>query len=483
MALGVTPKEIIESGKYPLLKKNKTWNRILLDEVATVQNGYAFESEKFNKKSGTPLIRIRDVGKSNTKDYYKGEYDKDYLVHHGDILIGMDGDFRCAIWNGPEALLNQRVCRVQIKSDNYSKKFLYYLLQPYLDAIHAETSSVTVKHLSSKTIKNIPLPHPPLEVQHRIVEKIEELFSDLDNGIQNLKKAKQQLETYKQSVLKAAFEGKLTKQWREQQEDLPTPEKLKAQIEEERKRYREQQLEEWRQEVKAWEEAGEPGKKPRKPMKGRTFDALDEELEDLPELPKEWDWIRISDTVSRVEYGTSQKSEDTGKVPVLRMGNMQDGKFVWDDLVYSSDPEEIQKYLLEPGDVLFNSPELVGKTALYKGKRKAIFAGYLIRLNQIDTIIDARYLTYYLNSYEAQNYGNKVKTDGVNQSNINGTKLSGYPLPYASLQEQKKIADLIDSRLSIVEQTRKIIQRELQKAKALRQSILKMAFSGKLMEV
>src|SRR5699024_157686 len=138
-----------------------------------------------------------------------------------------------------------------------------------------------------------------------------------------------------------------------------------------------------------------------------------------------------------------------------------------------------------PGDVLFNrtnSPELVGKTALYKGSQKAIFAGYLIRLNQIEAIVEARYLNYYLNSYEAQNYGNKVKTDGVNQSNINGTKLSGYPFPYTSLKEQKKISNELDSRLSIVDQNKKTIKQELQKAEALRQSILKKAFEGRLVE-
>src|SRR5699024_6625723 len=97
-----------------------------------------------------------------------------------------------------------------------------------------------------------------------------------------------------------------------QQDDLPTPEELKQHIDKEQKRYRQQQLEEWEQEVEEWKEEGEPGKKPRKPMKGRTFDPLDEELECLPELPSNWNWIRISDTVSRVEYGTSQKSEDSG---------------------------------------------------------------------------------------------------------------------------------------------------------------------------
>jgi type I restriction enzyme S subunit len=214
MALGLTPKEIIDSGRHPLLESSDKWERIELEEIADVQNGYAFKSEYFNHETGIQLIRIRDVGKSKTEELYSGDYDRDYLVNKDDILIGMDGDFRVAYWTGRPGLLNQRVCRIRNVDDSYSRKFLYYLLQPYLDAIHAETSAVTVKHLSSRTIQSIPLPNPPLPTQNRIVEKIEELFSELDNGVENLKKAQKQLKTYRQAVLKDAFEGKLTKEWR-----------------------------------------------------------------------------------------------------------------------------------------------------------------------------------------------------------------------------------------------------------------------------
>ncbi|SMO72503.1 restriction endonuclease subunit S [Fodinibius sediminis] len=463
-------------------EKIKGWEKYTLGEVAEYLNGRAFKPEEWENK-GLPIIRIQNLNDPEASYNYSTKDFKDrYLVQSGDLLFAWSASLDAYIWKGGNAWLNQHIFKV-VPRDFIDNRFLFHYLKRIIRDLYAKSHGSGMVHVTKKKFENTEILVPPLKLQHRIVEKIEELFSDLDNGIQNLKKVKQQLETYKQSVLKAAFEGKFTKQWREQQEDLPTPEELKRHIEKEQEEYRQKQLKEWEQEVDEWEEQGEPGKKPRKPMKGRTFDPLDEELDSLPKLPNNWEWIRISDTVSRVEYGTSQKSEDSGDMPVLRMGNMQDGKFVWDDLVYSNDPEEIEKYLLQPGDVLFNrtnSPELVGKTALYKGKKKAIFAGYLIRLNQINTIIDARYLTYYLNSYEAQNYGNKVKTDGVNQSNINGTKLSGYPLPFTCLQEQKKVADMIDSRLSIVDQTEKTIEQELQKAKALRQSILKKAFEGKL---
>ena len=184
-----------------------------------------------------------------------------------------------------------------------------------------------------------------------------------------------------------------------------------------------------------------------------------------------------------VEYGTSAKSSEHGTHPVLRMGNIQNARFDWSDLVYTSDPDEVEKYLLKEDDVLFNrtnSPELVGKTAIYRLERPAIFAGYLIRINQIKTIVNSHYLNLFLNSPIAKNHGNRVKTDGVNQSNINGEKLSNYSFPFCSLAEQDEIVSQLDEKLSLVDDLEQEISENLARAEALRQSILKKAFAGQL---
>lgn len=193
--------------------------------------------------------------------------------------------------------------------------------------------------------------------------------------------------------------------------------------------------------------------------------------------------IKLGELCNGVEYGSSSKSVDNGIIPVLRMGNIQGGRFDWCDLVYTNDKQEIEKYLLNKDDVLFNrtnSPEWVGKTAIYKGERPAIFAGYLIRINYKKDKINPQYLNYYLNSQEAKNYGSKVKSFGVNQSNINGTKLKSYPFPYTSKEEQSQIVQEIETRLSICDKLEETIATSLQQAESLRQSILKKAFEGKL---
>ena len=165
------------------------------------------------------------------------------------------------------------------------------------------------------------------------------------------------------------------------------------------------------------------------------------------------------------------------------MGNIQNAKFEWSDLVYTSDDDEIAKYLLHNGDVLFNrtnSPELVGKTAIYRGERPAIFAGYLIRVNHIRAVSASQYVNLFLNSLVAREYGNSVKTDGVNQSNINGNKLQNYPFPYCFIEEQSEIISILEKTLSFLDETESVIITEFQKANALRQSILKQAFLGQL---
>ncbi|MCI2283027.1 hypothetical protein L3081_05970 [Colwellia sp. MSW7] len=123
----------------------------------------------------------------------------------------------------------------------------------------------------------------------------------------------------------------------------------------------------------------------------------------------QWPNVKLKDVGKGFNYGSSAKSKPEGEVPVLRMGNLQGGRLDWDKLVYTSDEAEIEKYLLETGDVLFNrtnSPELVGKTSIYRGEQKAIYAGYLIRVKGSDRL-NTEYLNIQLNSPHARDYCGK----------------------------------------------------------------------------
>lgn len=326
---------------------------------------------------------------------------------------------------------------------------------------------------------------PPPAEQHRIVAKIEELFSELDKGVESLTTAREQLKAYRQSVLKNAFEGKLTADWRAENADkLDSSEALLARIKKEREDHYNQAFNNWQAAFAKWRADSESGQKPAKPRPLKDYPPEFHDLRiTLPEIPNGWAWAHLGWCSRGPEYGTAAKSSETGAVPVVRMGNLQNGRIEWDDLVYTSDEHEIAQYSMRPGDVLFNrtnSPELVGKTSIYKGERPALFAGYLVRVNQIETIALGKYLTYFLGSPIAREHGNTVKTDGVNQSNINGTKLQEYPCPFCSVAEQAEIIQILDSKLEAADVMEAEIEAGLARANALRQSILRRAFSGQL---
>jgi len=180
----------------------------------------------------------------------------------------------------------------------------------------------------------------------------------------------------------------------------------------------------------------------------------------------------LGNTCHSTEYGSSAKSEAKGLVPVIRMGNIQNGRILLNDLVYSNNQNEIEKYSLQYNDVLFNrtnSPELVGKTGIYKSEEPAIFAGYLIRINYKKDIILPVYLNYVLNSETIRNYGFSIMSKSINQANINGTILKTYKIPLPSLPEQQKIVAQIEE----IEIKIAALEKEIAEIPKLKSDILK----------
>ena len=173
MTLRVHPDEIVFANPNGVLAIHPTWGRVRLGQVADVLNGFPFPSSSFSPAGEIPLIRIRDVGQSGTVTWYSGAYNDAYMVEPGSLIIGMDGDFRVDRWHGPRALLNQRVCKLTVRNASlYSESFLRWVLPGYLDAVHRETSSVTVKHLSSETIKELPIPLPPAQNRSGLLQPL-----------------------------------------------------------------------------------------------------------------------------------------------------------------------------------------------------------------------------------------------------------------------------------------------------------------------
>ncbi|MBD5163198.1 MAG: hypothetical protein HDT09_00670 [Bacteroidales bacterium] len=177
--------------------------------VSRILAGFPFDSDKFTTDEGyMPLIRIRDINSATTEMNYSGSYIEDYVIKRGDVLIGMDGDFNISQWGGEDALLNQRVCKVEDGKELLAK-FAYYLLPRPLQLINDICYATTVKHLSTYDVLGTFLPVPPIEEQKAIAEYLDKKCSKIGSALATAKRQVELFREYKQSVITEAVTGKI----------------------------------------------------------------------------------------------------------------------------------------------------------------------------------------------------------------------------------------------------------------------------------
>ena len=164
-----------------------------LIDICDIQYGYAFDSACFTEdNSYLPLVRIRDVKRGFSETFYSGEYPEEYVIHKGDLIVGMDGEFNIARWKSIDALLNQRVCKLKAK-EGTNEEYLRFALVKALKTIEDKTAFVTVKHLSAKELNKLELDMPGIEEQNvraesmakleKVISHRKEELSALDNLI------------------------------------------------------------------------------------------------------------------------------------------------------------------------------------------------------------------------------------------------------------------------------------------------------------
>ncbi len=478
MALTESVDEIVENSNNPLLGKHESWERVRLGEIADIQNGFAFKSAKFSKQDGVPLIRIRDVVKVDTETFYTGEFEPEYMVQPGDLLVGMDGDFNCARWRGSPGLLNQRVCRITLNSDVLHPKLLDYALPGYLKAINEKTSSVTVKHLSSKTISEIPLPVPPPEQQEKMVAEIEKQFSRLDEAVAGLKRVKANLKRYKAAVLKAAIEGKLTEEWRKQNPDVEPASKLLERILAERRT--------------KWEEAElakmkAKGKEPKNDKwKEKYKEPAAEKAAPLSEIPESWILVRL-DEVCEIKGGitkdSKRKASSFDTLPYLRVANVQRGWIDINEMKEIDVPtEKIDDLLLESGDVLFNEGgdrDKLGRGWVWEGQiDRCVYQNHVFRARPIlQRAIEPMFISWYGNGFGQKFFMARGKQT-TNLASINKTMLSSLPVPLPPTKEQIEIRSQVEVEMARIDSLESYVEKGIIRATRLRQSVLADSFTG-----
>ena len=462
MTLTKSIKEIIEVSNDPLLSIHPSWKRVQMKDIGNILNGFAFKSKLFNnEKKGIPLIRIRDISNNESNTYYSGNYDEIYIVSKEDILIGMDGDFNCSIWKGAPSLLNQRVCKVEIKTENYSKDFLFLVLPNYLKAINEHTSSQTVKHLSSSSITEILLPLPPLPEQHRIVAAIEELFARLDATNERLDRVPGIMKSFRQAVLAAACDGRLTEDWRVIHQNS----QVESEIFEKKINANSIYFSE-------------------KPM---TFDN-----EVFPTLPDNWCWATIEELASAEPrsiqsgpFGSSLLHSEFQETGILAVGidNVLDRNFSLgkEHRISNEKYQELKKYTARPLDVLITVMATVGRCCVVpQDIETAIITKHVYRITPNREAISPYYLMNALSgaSIVKEQIDNQIR--GQTRPGINGKILKTTSIPLPPLSEQQEIVRRVDVLFAFADSIEAKVAVAREKTERLRQSILAKAFSGEL---
>ncbi|EDZ67531.1 Type I restriction modification DNA specificity domain protein [Nitrosococcus oceani AFC27] len=411
-----------------------------------------------------------------------------YVINKGDILIGMSGAIGkvCRYKNGFPALQNQRTGKIEVFDESQMDSRFFGL---YLSSIEGElirqAKGMAVQNISAKDIEALPLGLPPYNEQQRIVAKIEELFSELDKGIESLKTAREQLKVYRQAVLKHAFEGKLTAQWREENKDkLESPEQLLARIQQEREARYQQQLEEWKAAVKAWEATGKEGKKPGKPKKSLAIKINSFKIP--KNFPNGWISIQLRELFESTQNGLAKRQGTSGKpIPVIRLADIKNQEVDSSDLrSIKLDATEIQKYELSRNDLLCirvnGSPNLVGRMILFKHDNVMAYCDHFIRFRFPQGIVLPSYIQMLFDTQTVRRYIELNKVSSAGQNTVSQTTISALAIPYCSLMEQKIIVSRLEEQLTSISAVKVEIEENFQRLKSLRQSILKKAFSGQL---
>jgi type I restriction enzyme, S subunit len=371
--------------------------------------------------------------------------------------------------------------RAFIPRGGMSSDFLAWQLIGKERDVLAATSKdgTTVASIEAPALASFPLAIAPTAEQTRIVSKLEELLSDLDAGVAELKAAQRKLQQYRQSLLKAAVEGSLTKAWRAAH---PAPEETGAALlarilVERRARWEAQQLAKF----------DAQGKAPPKGWQGKYPEAVGPDRNDLPQLPADWTWASLDQLSRSVRNGVSSTPNKDGVgLPILRINAVRPMQVRLDEIRHLEVPAgDVLDYFVEAGDLLatrYNgSVDLLGVFGLVRDVTGPVLhPDKLIRIKPVLDRVLGPWLEIAANSGAPRRYiVGRVKTT-AGQTGISGEDLKKMPIPLPPLAEQSVVAEQIALLLAAVEQQVNFVEHGLTQSTAQRQNLLRAAFAGQL---
>ena len=422
-----------------------SWELCRFGDIARIRNGYAFKSTWFKEKrevsTDVPLIRqsqlkgaVADLSEavfldaSHLKEFY------DYRIQHGDVLIGMSGSIGkvCVYQDEQLALQNQRTGKIEVHPGaDLEPKFLGLYLSSIERTLVQFAKGMGVQNISSKDIEGLPFSLPPLAEQRRIVGKVEELFSELDAGVANLKQARTQLAVYRQALLKHAFEGHLTADWRSLHQPVAT--------------------------VKS----------------------------SVPHPIESWRFTTLADLTEYITSGSRGWAEfyaDAGPI-FIRAANLNRDRLDLSDVAFVSLPKGVEgtRTRTRLGDVFITiTGANVTKAGFLDHEIGEAYVSQHVALCRPTDPTISEYLYLYIISNAGGRRDLEKAAYGAGKPGLNLDNLRTLQIPMPTRAEIPLIVEAIRSQLSAIDTLEADIDLNLQKAEALRQSILKKAFAGEL---
>jgi type I restriction enzyme S subunit len=450
----------------------KGWASCSLAEIADINMGQSPPGSSYTTDGqGIPFLQGNAEFGDLTPTPAKGTTDPKKTTTEASVLLSVRAPVGATNLSPGQIAIGRGLAAIT-PCGGIDRRFLLWLLRSQTDSLKSQATGTTFSAITAKVVKAHPVRLPPLGEQARILAAVQERMLEIDLGVKALDRAEGLLDHFRAAILAAAVTGRLGSQ----RSSPKAEEAVEGALVERRI---------------AWESRQQAAMQARgkttigEGWKGHYKEPFEPSPPDGVILPSGWSWATVDQLASNVQYGSSSKTnEDPSGVPVLRMGNIHEGRVRLESLKFlPRDHEEFPELYLEDGDVLFNrtnSAELVGKAAVFRGEPSPCsFASYLIRV-QLTTHYEPDLLVYYLSSFLGRAWVGSVVSQQVGQANVNGTKLKQLTIPVPPEGVQVAICRIAELQLRMVAEIQTAIATAKARAERLRRSVLEDAFAGRL---
>ena len=460
---------------------------------------YGYTASANPEADGPKMLRITDI--QNGQVQWAGvprceiapEKRGEFLVSSGDIVFARTGGTvgkSFLIREVPEPAVFASYLIKVAPTTGVEPRYLYWFFQSlsYWDQVALKKGGLQ-GNVNAKALGSIELPFAPSNEQRRIADRIETLFDEIDRGVESLRTANRTIDLYRQSLLKSAFEGRLTTRWRAENGDkLESPDALLARIRAERESHYEAAVDDWERGLVKWRRGGGKGRKPAKPKQPAGFAVKAKVPTDVvATTPTQWLWLALLE-LGQVTGGLTKNPKRNAlpqRAKYLRVANIYSNRLELDEIMEIGITEdELQKTRLAAGDLLFvegnGSIKQIGRVAIWDGSVPDMtHQNHLIRFSA-NGLLSSRFALYFMMSPIGRQRitAQASSTSGLHTLSI--SKVGSLLVPFCSPAEQAEIVRILDDRLEAADRLDAEIEAAFARAEALRQSILKEALSGQL---